>query len=294
MKSITIKGSERESVGKVATKALRNAGAVPCVLYGGDQPVHFSAEEKAFKSLVYTPNAHTVVIELGNGKSFNAIMQDIQVHPVSDRILHLDFFQIFDEKEITIEVPVKIVGNSKGVMAGGDLRLNNRKLKVKALPANLPDFVEADITPLNMGNKLYVTQVPTPNFKIMHPDNTVICQVKISRAAMKAAQEAAKAAEVIIEEGLLAYLESERALDAVDSIRDYRQRMEAIRDEELERAIALLAKGGEVEMVMQRFARSLTNKMMHAPTVQLKKASALGDDESLALLQTMFDLNKTL
>ena len=194
MKSITIKGSERESVGKVSTKALRNAGAVPCVLYGGNQAVHFSAEEKAFKSLVYTPNAHTVVIEL-EGKSFNAVLQDIQVHPVSDKILHIDFFQIHDDKEITIEVPVKIVGNSKGVMAGGDLRLNNRKLKVKALPKNLPDFVEADITPLDMGNKLYVTKVPTPNFKIMHPDNTVICQVKISRAAMKAAQEAAKAAK---------------------------------------------------------------------------------------------------
>lgn len=194
MKSITIKGSERESVGKVATKALRNAGAVPCVLYGGQQAVHFSAEEKAFKSLVYTPNAHTVVIELGD-KSFNAVLQDIQVHPVSDRILHIDFFQIHDDKEITIEVPVKIIGNSKGVMAGGDLRMNNRKLKVKALPKNLPDYVEADITPLDMGNKLYVTKVPTPNFKIMHPDNTVICQVKISRAAMKAAQEAAKAAK---------------------------------------------------------------------------------------------------
>ena len=194
MKSITIKGSERESVGKVATKALRNAGAVPCVLYGGNQPVHFSADERAFKTLVYTPNAHTVVIELGNN-SYNAILQDIQVHPVSDKILHIDFFQIFEDKEITIEVPVKIVGNSKGVMAGGDLRLNNRKLKVKALPKNLPDFVEADITPLDMGNKLYVTKVPTPNFKIMHPDNTVICQVKISRAAMKAAQEAAKAAK---------------------------------------------------------------------------------------------------
>ncbi|HQE34634.1 50S ribosomal protein L25 [Flavobacterium alvei] len=194
MKSITIKGSERESVGKVATKALRNAGAVPCVLYGGNQAVHFSADERAFKTLVYTPNAHTVVIELGD-KSFNAILQDIQVHPVSDKILHIDFFQIQDDKEITMEVPVKIVGNSKGVMAGGDLRMNNRKLKVKALPKNLPDYVEADITPLEMGNKLYVTKVPTPNFKIMHPDNTVICQVKISRAAMKAAQEAAKAAK---------------------------------------------------------------------------------------------------
>ena len=195
MKSITIKGSERESVGKVSTKALRNAGLVPCVLYGGNQAVHFSADEKAFKNLVYTPNAHTVVIELGNGKSFNAVLQDIQVHPVSDKILHIDFFQIHEDKEITMEVPVKVIGNSKGVMAGGDLRMNNRKLKVKALPKNLPDFVEADITPLEMGNKLYVTKVPTPNFKIMHPDNTVICQVKISRAAMKAAQEAAKAAK---------------------------------------------------------------------------------------------------
>jgi large subunit ribosomal protein L25 len=195
MKAITIKGSERESVGKVATKALRNAGAVPCVLYGGDQPVHFSAEEKAFKNLVYTPNAHTVVIELENGKSFNAILQDIQVHPVSDKILHLDFFQLFDEKEVTIEVPVKVTGVSKGVLAGGVLRLNNRKLKVKALPKDLPDFVEANITPLEMGNKLYVTKVGSPEYKIMHPENTVVCQVRISRAAMKAAQEAAKAAK---------------------------------------------------------------------------------------------------
>lgn len=195
MKSITIKGSERESVGKVATKALRNAGAVPCVLYGGDQAVHFSAEEKAFKNLVYTPNAHTVVIDLGNGKSFNAVLQDIQVHPVSDKILHVDFFQLFDNKEITMEVPVKIVGTSKGVLAGGVLRLNTRKLKVKALPANLPDFVEADITPLEMGNKLYVTKLVSDKYKLMHPDNTVVCQVRISRAAMKAAQEAAKAAK---------------------------------------------------------------------------------------------------
>ena len=195
MKSITIKGSERESVGKVATKALRNAGAVPCVLYGGDQAVHFSAEEKAFKNLVYTPNAHTVVIDLGNGKSFNAILQDIQVHPVSDKILHIDFFQLFDNKEITMEVPVKIVGTSKGVLAGGVLRLNTRKLKVKALPSNLPDFVEADITPLEMGNKLYVTKLVSDKYKLMHPDNTVVCQVRISRAAMKAAEEAAKAAK---------------------------------------------------------------------------------------------------
>ena len=195
MKSITIKGSERESVGKVSTKALRNAGAVPCVLYGGDQPVHFSAEEAAFKKLVYTPNAHTVAIELGNGKSYNAILQDIQVHPVSDKILHLDFFQVFDDKEITMEVPVKVTGVSPGVLLGGVLRLNTRKLKVKALPKNLPDFVEANISKLEMGNKLYVTKLATDNYKLLHPENTVVAQVRISRAAMKAAQEAAKAAK---------------------------------------------------------------------------------------------------
>ena len=195
MKSITIKGSERESVGKVATKALRNAGLVPCVLYGGNQAVHFSAEVMAFKNLVYTPNAHTVEIDLGEGKSFNAILQDIQVHPVSDKILHIDFFQLFDDKEITMEVPVKIVGTSQGVLAGGVLRLNTRKLKVKALPKNLPDFIEADITPLEMGNKLYVTKLANDNYKLIHPDNTVVAQVRISRAAMKAAQEAAKAAK---------------------------------------------------------------------------------------------------
>ena len=192
MKSITIKGSERENVGKKATKAVRDAGMVPCVIYGGNQPVHFVADERAFKDLVYTPNAHTVVVEL-NGTSFNVIMQDIQFHPVSDKILHIDFFQLIDDKEIVMEVPVKITGTSPGVLLGGVLRLNQRRLKVKALPKNLPDFVEASISELEMGNKLYVTKLPTNNFKLMHPDNTVVCQVRISRAAMKAAQEAAKA-----------------------------------------------------------------------------------------------------
>lgn len=194
MKSITIKGSERESVGKAATRAARNAGMVPCVLYGGSQPVHFTAEEMAFKGLVYTPNVHTVVIELG-GKSYNAILQDIQFHPVSDKILHIDFYELDAAKEITMEVPVKVVGNSKGVMAGGVLRLNQRKLKVRALPANLPDFIEADITELEMGNKLYITKLPVNNYKLLQPENTVVAQVRISRAAMKAAQEAAKAAK---------------------------------------------------------------------------------------------------
>lgn len=193
MKSITINGSQRESVGKVATKALRNAGKVPCVLYGGDNPLHFSAEELSFSKLVYTPNAHTVVIALEDGSTHNAILQDIQFHPVSDKILHIDFYRLFDDKEVTMDIPVSITGNAPGVMAGGVLRLNKRKLKVKALPKHLPDFIEANISELEIGNKLYVTALANENYKLLHPDNTVVCQVRISRAAMKAAQEAAKA-----------------------------------------------------------------------------------------------------
>ena len=192
MKSITIKGSQRESVGKAASKALRNAGQVPCVLYGGDNVLHFSAPELAFKNIVYAPNVYTAAIEL-NGKTYNAILQDIHFDPVSDKIIHIDFYQLHKDKEITIEVPIQIEGTSPGIMAGGTLRIVNRKLKVKALPDNLPDFVPVDISGLEMGNKLYVTKLAQDKYKIMHPDNTVVCQVRVSRAAMKAAQDAAKA-----------------------------------------------------------------------------------------------------
>lgn len=195
MKSITIKGQERENVGKKASKAVRDAGLVPCVLYGGDQPLHFAAEVKAFKGLVYTPNAHTVVIELEGGKTFNAVLQDIQFHPVTDAILHIDFYQLHDDKEVVMEIPVRTVGTSPGILLGGVLRLNLRRLKVKALPKYLPDYIDADVSKLEMGNKLYITSLPADNFKFLHPDNTVICQVKISRAAMKAMQDAAKAAK---------------------------------------------------------------------------------------------------
>ena len=192
MQSITIVGSQRESVGKAASKALRNAGQVPCVLYGGDNAVHFSADALAFSKLVYTPSVYTATIELG-GKTYNAILQDIQFDPVTDKILHIDFYQLHDDKEITIEVPIRIEGTSPGIMAGGSLRVVNRKLKIKALPANLPDFVPVDISWMEMGNRFYVTKLEQKNYKIMHPENTVICQVRISRAALKAAQDAAKA-----------------------------------------------------------------------------------------------------
>jgi large subunit ribosomal protein L25 len=189
MKSITINGSQRESVGKSSTKALRNAGQIPCVLYGGDKPIHFSAPELAFSKLVYTPNAHTVVIALDNGEELNAIMQDIQFHPVTDRILHIDFYQIFENKEITMEIPVQVVGTSKGVLNGGVLRRPYRKLRVKAIPSKLPDFIEVDITPLKIGSKLYITELENEDYKFLHPDNTVVCQVRRSRASMSVEDE---------------------------------------------------------------------------------------------------------
>ncbi|MBU2927983.1 50S ribosomal protein L25/general stress protein Ctc [Winogradskyella psychrotolerans] len=184
MKSITINGSQRESVGKKATKALRNAGQVPCVMYGGDKAFHFSAPELAFSKLVYTASAHTVVIVLDNGEEYNAVMQDIQFHPVTDRITHIDFYQIFEDKEITMEIPVQTVGSSRGVMNGGNLRMPYRKLRVKAIPSKLPDFVEIDITPLKIGSKFYITELANEDYKFLHPDNTVVCQVRRSRLAV--------------------------------------------------------------------------------------------------------------
>ncbi|PWG06025.1 50S ribosomal protein L25/general stress protein Ctc [Polaribacter aquimarinus] len=183
MKSITIKGSKRESVGKSATKALRNAGMVPCVIYGGKTPIHFSAEEKAFKNLVYTPNVYTASIDV-DGQTIPAILQDIQFHPVTDRILHVDFYQLFDDKEVTMNIPVKLTGTSPGVLNGGSLRFTNRKLKIKAVPANLPDFVSADISKLKIGNKLFVTELKNDDYTFMHPDNTVVVQVRTSRNAV--------------------------------------------------------------------------------------------------------------
>jgi large subunit ribosomal protein L25 len=198
MKSITINGSKRESVGKKSTKALRNAGQVPCVIYGGDKPVHFSAEELAFSKLVYTPNAHTVVIALGSD-TLNAVLQDIQFHPVTDRILHIDFYQLFDDKEIAMNIPVNLIGKSPGVANGGSLMRNKRKLRVKALPSNLPDFIEVDISPLKIGSKLYITELINENYNFLHPDNTVVCQVKRSRVTIEEEEEELEAEEGTVE-----------------------------------------------------------------------------------------------
>ena len=152
MKSITINGSTRKSLGKKSTKELRKQDMVPCVLYGEDEPIHFTAKEIDFSKLIYTPNAHKVKIILEK-KELDAILQDIQFHPLSDKILHIDFYQLNEKKEVSMEIPVKTEGSAPGVLiSGGVLILNQRRLKVKALPKNLPDFIKVDISNLELGD----------------------------------------------------------------------------------------------------------------------------------------------
>jgi large subunit ribosomal protein L25 len=208
MQSITIKGSERESVGKKSTKALRNAGKVPCVIYGGEQPVHFYADEIAFKNLVYTPNAYTAVIDLGDKGSFKAVMQDIQFHPVTDAILHIDFYQLFDDKPVTMRIPVRLEGNSPGVRNGGRLLFRRRKLTIKALPGNLPDFFNVDISKLRIGGNITVAQLMSDEYTILHPESNVVVQVKASRTSV---DDSAEDEEEEGEEGSEAAAESSEA-----------------------------------------------------------------------------------
>jgi len=183
MQSITIQGSKRESVGKKAAKALRNADKVPCVIYGGDQPIHFSVDAISMKPLIYTPKAYTATIELSDGDKINAIVQDLQFHPVSDALLHVDFYALHDDMPVTMNIPVILEGVAVGIKNGGTLRFPSRKLSITCLPKDLPDFVKVDITPLKIGDKILVGTLGIENVTFNHPDNAVICQVRISRAA---------------------------------------------------------------------------------------------------------------
>ena len=184
MKSIEINGILRESTGKTSTISVRKNGGVPCVLYGGNEIVHFTAKEVGFKDLVYTAAAHTVLLNFGDKKK-NAILQDIQFHPVSDKILHADFYELHDDRPVTMDIPVELSGSAPGVLnSGGILTRNKRKLKVKALPGNLPDSLNVDISELELGDKFYTSELESDNYELLHPDNTVVCQVRTSRASM--------------------------------------------------------------------------------------------------------------
>ncbi len=181
MKTLEIIGYHRANLGTKSSKDLRRDGNVPCVLYGGEKQVHFHAPMILFRELVYTPNIHKVLLNV-EGDEYECILQDIQFHPVSEIILHADFLQVFEDKAIKMDVPVKYVGNAPGVIAGGRLVSKLNKLKVSAVPAKMPDYIEVDISELELGKSIKVGALTATEFEILNSDRSPIASVELTRA----------------------------------------------------------------------------------------------------------------
>ena len=191
MKAVFMSGSSRSNVGKKDAKALRVEGLVPCVLYGGDSQIHFSVNATQFKPLLFTPDVHTVDLEI-DGKSYKAVLQDIQYHNMKDNVLHADFLQLHESKPVIIQIPVRTSGNSAGVRAGGKLVTKLRKLKVRALLSDLPDFITIDITPLEIGMGVKVREVSVPGLTLLDAQNVDVVAVTATRASRQAADDSKK------------------------------------------------------------------------------------------------------
>jgi large subunit ribosomal protein L25 len=184
MKSITIKGTLRREISKKEIKSLRKAGKVICVLYGGQQNIHFSADALQFRNLVYTPEVHLVNLDI-DGSQFTAILKDVQFHPIHDYILHVDFQQVVPDKKVTIQVPVKVTGMAEGVKAGGRLIQKMRKLHISALPQHLPDYIEIDSTPLKIGDSIRVGQLTKPEVQFLDAPNNIVIGVRLTRQVIE-------------------------------------------------------------------------------------------------------------
>lgn len=181
MKTQEIIGFKRANLGKATVKALREDSQVPCVLYGGETQVHFSVPMILFKNLVYTPEAHIAELNI-EGTIYRAILQDIQFHPVNEIILHADFLLLKDDKEVKIEIPIKLKGNAPGVQKGGKLIAKLRKVKIKSLPKNLPDSIEVDISGLDLGKSVRVGDIKTEGYTILNSPLVSIASVEVPRA----------------------------------------------------------------------------------------------------------------
>ncbi len=189
MKTLEIIGYKRANLGKTEAKRLRAEGMVPGVLYGGKEQVHFAAPTILFRDLVYTPNAHFVNLNI-EGDEYRCILQDIQFHPVSEMILHADFLLLQDDKKAKMDIPVRIQGSAPGVQAGGKLIMKQRKLRVEALPNDMPDFIDVDVSKLSLGKSVKVGEVATGNFDIINSPLVSICSVEVPRALRgKSAEE---------------------------------------------------------------------------------------------------------
>jgi large subunit ribosomal protein L25 len=196
MKTFELKGKVRENVGKKATKATRNADNIPCVLYGGEANKHFTATTSDLRKLIYTPEVYIVSLDV-DGKKVNAIMKDLQFHPLTDKVLHIDFLQVAENKPVVVEIPVKLTGLAEGVKAGGKLSLEMRKLKVKGVYTQIPENITIDVSSLGLGKSIQVGAVQelVENIELLNAKNAVVAQVQLTRAARGAAAAAATAAK---------------------------------------------------------------------------------------------------
>ncbi len=194
MKTVSVSGSLRGNVGKKDAKELRREGLIPCVMYGGKEQISFSLTEMSFKDIIYTPESCLVKLSV-DGKSYDVILQEAQFHPVSGKIIHCDFLQIFPQKAIKIDIPVKLSGVSPGVLKGGKLDQKIRKLKVKGLMNTLPDLVEVSISKLQIGDSVKVGQLKVEGLEFLDPANNVVVSVKMTRGAGAAASSDEEEAE---------------------------------------------------------------------------------------------------
>ena len=198
MKTVVVKGQRRTALGKKNSKKLREQEIVPAVLYGGEEPIHFAVPFSDLRKLVYTPNVYLIDLDI-DGQVYPALMQDVQWHAVEEQILHVDFLMIGSEKAIKIEVPVKITGLAKGIKAGGKLKINLRRLKVKALAANLPDVIEVDVTKLEIGQNIKVGDLKFDNLEFLDNKSNVVVAVITTRAAKSASGFAEEEEEKAVE-----------------------------------------------------------------------------------------------
>jgi len=191
MESIALKASLRKEAGKKSSKAIRAQDSIPCVLYGGDKNVNFFVTEGNFRNLLYTPKVYIINIDI-DGNNHNAIIKDLQFHPVTDKLLHADFYELSEDKPVSVDIPVNLKGSSKGVREGGKLVMDKRKVKVKGLYKDIPAEIEIDITDLGIGKSIRAGEVVTgASYEIVLPKETPIISVRTTRAAA-AAKEAAK------------------------------------------------------------------------------------------------------
>jgi large subunit ribosomal protein L25 len=188
MKTIEIKGSFRTELGKKSSKKIRKAGNVPCVIYGKEKNIHFQAHENSFKGLVYTPEAHLVKLIIED-KEYNAVLKDMQFHPVKDNILHADFIEILDHKPVVINIPIKVTGDSVGVIAGGKLSIKRRSLKVKGLAKDLPEALPVDITDLKIHEGVKVGELSFDKIELLDPKKSMVLTIATSRVAQKTEEE---------------------------------------------------------------------------------------------------------